>query len=567
MWFNRTLPAGTLNGSFSSIATGSNVNLSVAGKLDWVHWGLYTDTSVNRKADVTAQIGNFITIGDTNGFLAAYQFGDNANGYTWSDGTPTVGVTNTTTGVWAYGFPNLGSGFQFEVPADTAERTLQVFVGVYKGRGALEAALSDASASSYLNSSLFNMANGPGGVYTLTYAAGSAGQTLRVKWTLTAIAPGNPTEANVTLQAAALTAAGADNPPFVRLTNPLPNAAFLEPANLTLLATAQDFDGTVTNVAFYSGTNRLAESSAAPYQFAWTNVPRGHYTLTPEATDDAGATRRGEPVEVFVYGPGGSQTSSLTTAPPAVSLTSEGTADWTHWGLVTKDSFNHKSGVPRQISALTLLGSNSLQRYTNNYTSFSWSDGTPTPDTNGTTTGVFVTGVTNGFHLTAPADTQARELRIYVGGYGSHAEFQAYLSDLSAAPYADQSVSNIYDSSFVVYTVDYAAASPGQQLIVNYRSVDLFDLAYGNVTLPAATLQGGSPVVLPFSITNAARLGDDFVLSFLTQTGQDYTVEYTASVPPLAWSNLLLVPGNGALVTVTNHNAPAGQRYYRVRTP
>src|ERR1051326_6007832 len=54
----------------------------------------------------------------------------------------------------------------------------------------------------------------------------------------------------------------------------------------------------------------------------------------------------------------------------------------------------------------------------------------------------------------------------------------------------------------------------GQQLIVNYRSVDLFDLAYGNVTLPAATLQGGSPVVLPFSITNAARLGDDFVLSF-----------------------------------------------------
>jgi hypothetical protein len=74
-------------------------------------------------------------------------------------------------------------------------------------------------------------------------------------------------------------------------------------------------------------------------------------------------------------------------------------------------------------------------------------------------------------------------------------------------------------------------------------------------------------VVLPVYITNATRLGDDFVMSFNTQTGQDYTVEYTASLPPLAWSNLITVPGNGALLTVTNYNVPAGERYYRVRTP
>ena len=72
---------------------------------------------------------------------------------------------------------------------------------------------------------------------------------------------------------------------------------------------------------------------------------------------------------------------------------------------------------------------------------------------------------------------------------------------------------------------------------------------------------------LALYITNAARLGNDFVLSFYTQTGQDYTVEHTASLPPLSWSNLITLPGNGALVTLTNYNVPAGERYYRVRTP
>jgi len=297
------------------------------------------------------------------------------------------------------------------------------------------------------------------------------------------------------------------------------------------------------------------------------NVPRGHYTLTPEATDDLGATRRGQPVEVFVYGTGGSQTGSLAASPAAVNLTGEGTTDWAHWGLVTNNSFNYKSGVARQVSNFTALGPNAVQRYSDNYTSYSWTDGTPTLSTNGTTTGVFITGVTNGFRLTAPADTQTRQLRIYVGGYGTHAEFQAYLSDLSAQPYADRSISNIYGRDFVVYAINYAAASADQQLIVNYRSADLFDLAYGNVTLQAATLQGGVLVVLPVNITNAARLGDDFVMSFNTQTGQDYTVEFAASLPPLGWGNLITVPGNGALVTVTNYNAPPGQRYYRVRTP
>jgi len=287
--------------------------------------------------------------------------------------------------------------------------------------------------------------------------------------------------------------------------------------------------------------------------------------------------------------------------------------------------------------------------------------------------------LSSGFQLTLPADTTPHLLRLYVGAYAARGRLLAYLSDFSAQPYIDTSVFDIgWDNEYAVYSIAYSAASAGQQLIVSYRSVEVLDEAWGNVTLQAATLQseaidvgqlavspagglsssgtaggpfspssmmymltnsggttlnwtasqtanwvslsatsgslaaGGSTTVtvslnsaadslaagsyndtasfvnttagngntsrsvsltvdstdqLALYITNAARLGNDFVLSFNTQTGQDYTVEYTASLPPLAWSNLTTVPGNGALVTVTNLNAPAGQRYYRVRTP
>lgn len=72
---------------------------------------------------------------------------------------------------------------------------------------------------------------------------------------------------------------------------------------------------------------------------------------------------------------------------------------------------------------------------------------------------------------------------------------------------------------------------------------------------------------LVITITSAVRLGNDFVLSFSTQTGGEYTVEYSSSLPAPGWSNLITVPGTGGLVTVTNLNALAGQRYFRVRTP
>src|SRR5262245_40647768 len=120
--------AATLSGSFASIPQGSSVDLTVEGPVDWVHWGLHTESSLDRKAAVAPLISDFTVLSSSDGYAFVYQFADNYNGYSWSDGTPTASVTNTTTGVWAYGVPPKDSGFQIAAPADTTLRTLKVYV-------------------------------------------------------------------------------------------------------------------------------------------------------------------------------------------------------------------------------------------------------------------------------------------------------------------------------------------------------------------------------------------------------------------------------------------------------
>ncbi len=495
--------AGTLTGSFSPVPRTSVVNLSEVGVVDWVHWGLHTATSVNRKAGVTPRISNFsvlINEDNTNAFAAAYQYADNYNGYTWSDGTPEPSVTNTTTGVWCYGIPNIGTGFELTAPADTTVRTLKIYVGAFASRGHFEAVLSDASAPGYTNTSLANMmGNGPGGVYSVEYSADSPGQTLRIRWTLFM---GFRPDANVTLQAAAMTTAGANNPPAVSVLAPNDGSIYAAPASILLEATASDFDGNVERVEFFANNQRLGEDTTSGYTFSWDNVQPGYYLVRAVAYDNGGEASESKPIEVFVHGTGGSLLGSVTDPPSTLDLTAEGTADWAHWGLETSTSYNHKAGVSQQIGNFEPVGENPVRRYSDNYTGYSWNDGTPTPSipTN-SHTGVFVIGENNGFDLALPATTTQRTVKVYVGLYGAQGNFQAYLSDFSAQAYIDTSLNNVFDSSYGVYTLTYAAASPNKVLHIRYRPKLLYDGEFGNVTLQAATLLGAGGTNSPPSVS------------------------------------------------------------------
>ena len=88
--------------------------------------------------------------------------------------------------------------------------------------------------------------------------------------------------------------------PTASLTSPTNGASFTAPASITLIATAGDSDGSVTNVEFFNGATLLGNDTSSPYSFAWSSVPAGTYTLRVKATDNRGATATSAAVTITV---------------------------------------------------------------------------------------------------------------------------------------------------------------------------------------------------------------------------------------------------------------------------
>ncbi len=184
---------GTLSGSLSQ--TGGNVDLTTLGTQDWALWGHASGgTSTSLAPDVRKTGGSAISAlanidaAPTTPLRGIGQFpADVPFTFTWTNGGATACATATYGGLQHDGQPVNGAvndGFSFTVPADTSSRTLRVWVSVHSGAGRLRATLSDASAPMYENSALFAPTNGANvpGIYEITYAAASAGQTLTVEW-------------------------------------------------------------------------------------------------------------------------------------------------------------------------------------------------------------------------------------------------------------------------------------------------------------------------------------------------------------------------------------------------
>jgi hypothetical protein len=174
-----TIPTGLLRVTSFILATVAEINLTTEGILDWADWGLTLPTDFNDKAGVTSQIGDYTPVGASP--LDYYEFGNNAQGFTWTDGTPTSAETNTTTGVYVGG---LGDGFEVDVAAEQTNRLFNLYAGVYTPGGNLaslhlEASLSDGSAPIFIDESVNGIENVR---YSMAFAAGSPNQSLIVKY-------------------------------------------------------------------------------------------------------------------------------------------------------------------------------------------------------------------------------------------------------------------------------------------------------------------------------------------------------------------------------------------------
>src|SRR5207253_9079678 len=79
---------------------------------------------------------------------------------------------------------------------------------------------------------------------------------------------------------------------FAQIVNLTDNSTLLAPTNITITVSATDLEGTITNVEFFSGTNKIGQVTHPPYTITWVNPPHGKYSLSVRATDSHGKIRR-----------------------------------------------------------------------------------------------------------------------------------------------------------------------------------------------------------------------------------------------------------------------------------
>ncbi|MDB5262891.1 MAG: C-terminal target protein [Adhaeribacter sp.] len=133
------------------------------------------------------------------------------------------------------------------------------------------------------------------------------------------------------------------SPPSVSITSPATNASYTAPATIALAANASDADGTITKVEFFQGTTKLGEDLSSPYNFTWSNVAAGSYSLTAKATDNSGLVTTSATVNITVNAPvpptvsiTAPTTGASYTAPATISITANATdAD----GTISKVEF------------------------------------------------------------------------------------------------------------------------------------------------------------------------------------------------------------------------------------
>jgi hypothetical protein len=165
----RAVFAGSV--TIARVAAPGTIDLPSEGSRDWVHWGLGSTFSLERKAS-----GGFAIL-EGPPTAPRFRHGLSAQKFSWLDGNPILTSDGTPTGVRTCG---KGNGFTLSAPASTSSRTLRIYAGALAGRGKLTAKLSTGgpAAVSTFTQQGTKLATT---AFTVTYKAPKAGR-LQLSW-------------------------------------------------------------------------------------------------------------------------------------------------------------------------------------------------------------------------------------------------------------------------------------------------------------------------------------------------------------------------------------------------
>ncbi len=464
----------------SAPAAPTSLSLSTEGTLDWMHFGLTAASDINGKS--ATSLLTYSTVG-----ASPARFGGSPEwtSMSFNGGEPVATGGPSTANVFWWAIA--GRGFSITVPADTLTRTLKVYLGGWNSAGSLQVSLSDSSAPAV------NLTLSGAAVYdnaaTVVFSAASAGQSVTLTFTQIG------TSGLVALQGATLSGAAYNQAPVLAaIGNRSVQAG--QPLNFNISATddaavsALVFDIQSSTPSLPAGAT-LTGNGNGTATFNWTPVVAnvGNYSVTYRVRDLNGTGLSDtETIQIQVTsGASGSLGVNTAVSPTNLVLSTEGTLDWLHFGLVNATDVNGKAATTLLTSSY--VGGNP-GRYLGapGWSNLSWTGGEPTATGGPSNVNVFWgDNIGSGIIITAPADTTTRTLKVYLGGWNSSGNLQVSLSDGSAATY-NQTITagGLYAN---VATVTYAAASAGRTLTLSYTQTS----AGGLVGVQGATLSGGAP--------------------------------------------------------------------------
>jgi hypothetical protein len=302
-------------------------------------------------------------------------------------------------------------------------------------------------------------------VVTLTYQAATDDQTLHVTFTKTTPKPAFASFEAVTLSGGS--GGGLDLPPTMTT---IANQAVVEGEEMSVDVTGTDPEGTAVTISqtVLSGSPTVAITNHGNGMatISWTPGPSdlGNHTIGISAMDETGATSS-QTFDVFVSAIGGGSgalAGQLDTTNDTVQLADLGSIDWVNYGL----TLQRKAAVTPSIGEATSLSGDAHAPFAGTDATYAWTGGTPV--SSGSASDGYKQFVVNeGFQLTVPAGTAARQLLLYVGSKGTMGRVTATLGDGSAAPITVDVASGSKASHVVA--IDFQAGSAGQTLTVRYE--------------------------------------------------------------------------------------------------